>query len=82
MLRSLIQQQEKRAAGLVDFHSYANQPLGPMVDEFERHLIASNRTSEYIETTLARLQAVLGQCDFLRLVDIDCGKVEQWLLEK
>ena len=82
MLRTIVQRQEKQAAGLVDFQAYANQPLGPMVEEFERHLIAIGRTTEYVDTTLARLLAVLGGCQFLRLVDIDCTLVEQWLLEK
>jgi len=82
MLRDLINSQERSAAGLKDFRTVANQPLGPMVEEFERHLIASGLTSEYIDTTIARLKAVLGGCAFLRVVDIDCSKVEQWLLEK
>lgn len=82
MLRKLINSQERGAAGLKDFHAFANQPIGPMIEDFERHLIAIALSPEYIETTLARLKAVLLGCDFLRLVDIDCSKVEQWLLEK
>ena len=74
MLRAIVKRSDKQAAGIVDFHAYANQPLGPMVDEFERHLIAVGRTSDYIETTLARIQNVFHNCDFLRLIDIDCPK--------
>ena len=81
MLRSIIEQRDKQAAGLKDFHSYANQTLGPMVEEFESHLKAKGNSAQYVETTLARLQRVFSECNFLRLVDLECSAVEQWLYQ-
>ncbi len=78
-LRKLIDAQDRRAAGLVDYHSQTNQPLGPMIDDFQKHLTASGRTKDYIETMIGRIEKPFDGCGFLRLVDIDCGAVEQWL---
>ena len=72
MLRAIVERYDKEAAGLTDFHAYANQSLGPMVDEFERHLRASGLTAEYVEMTMDRIQSVFHECQFLRLVDIHC----------
>lgn len=82
MLRKIVEQGDKQAAGLTDFHAYANQSLGPMVDDFHRHLKASGLTDDYIEMTLGRVQNVFHECQFLRLIDTDCMKVEQWLFER
>ena len=79
MLAELIDSGDKEAAGIKDYRTHTNQPLGPMVEDFQNHLIATGRTIDYLETMVGRIQKVFNGCGFLRLVDIDCEIIAQWL---
>ncbi len=82
MLRSLVDAAERKAAGLVDYQTQTNQSTGDAVDAYRAHLTAKGNTADYVELTIARIEAVFDGCQFLRLVDLDADKASIWLHEQ
>ena len=85
MLAELVDQSDKVAAGLKDYRAVATQDLCDLIDDFERFLKTTpkkrggKRTQEYIDLTIVRIQKVFGGCGFLRLADVDCEAIAEWL---
>ena len=79
MLRGLIESAERTAAGLIDYRTQTNQPLGPLVDDYRAHLTAKGNTDDYVDLTITRIEAVFDGCQFLRIVDLNSDKAATWL---
>ena len=85
MLADIVEQTEKQAAGFKDYQAVAHQDLGQLVDDFETHLKTTpkkqggKRSAKYVAMIISRIQKVFGGCGFLRLSNIDCETISQWL---
>ena len=78
MLREMIEAAERRAAGVADY-SAQTQPLGELVNRYREHLLAKGNTDNYAETTIRRIETVLGACRFLRVSDLNAETTAAWL---
>ncbi len=79
MLRNLIEAAERKAAGVADYSSETQQPLGELVDRYHEHLLAKGNTKEYAGLTIRRIETVFGACQFLRIADLDSETAATWL---
>ena len=80
MLEALVDESERQAAGLVDYQAHSSQLLVPLIADFQRHLrTTKNRTAEYIDTTIRRIELVFEACGFIQLRDIETDKISCWL---
>ena len=82
MLRGLIESAERTAAGLIDYRTQTNQPLGPLVDDYRAHLTAKGNTDDYVDLTITRIEAVFDGCQFLRIVELNPDKAATWLYQQ
>ena len=69
--------------GLLDAQRTATaKPLSKHVKAFEEALAAKDNTTGYVNTTIARLKAVLKGCGFKYWGDIEASRVEVWLAKE
>jgi integrase len=68
------------AAGLVDpAEEHARTPLAEHAEDFRRYLAAKGNTPEYVAKILFRLTAVLDDCQFIKIADVQTSAVVEFL---
>ncbi len=71
---------ERLDAGLVDpTDRHAKRPLAEHAEDFRRYLAAKGNTAEYVGKVLYRLTAVLDECRFVRISEIQASALVEFL---
>jgi hypothetical protein len=63
----------------LDQAARADTPLAEHISAYEEHLESSGVTAVYRKDVLAAVRRVFGECQFMRVADLNRGAVEQWL---
>jgi len=67
-------------AGVVEpTDDHAKTPLREHADDFRRYLTARGNTADYVALVLFRLTAVLDECRFVRIADLQTSGVVEYL---
>ena len=83
MLNELVRQSEFGKAGLIDpFTEHVKRPLSEHVADFRRHLESKGNGATHVETTVARVEAIIAGCNFKFIADISASSVAGWLADR
>ena len=82
MLLNLVKKAERKAAGLADpFEDHRKRPLKEHFKEFIACLKNRGCCTEYMNSTEQRAEAILTECKFNRLDDIQASRVQIFLAD-
>jgi integrase len=71
---------EREHAGVIDpTDAHAKRPLAEHAEDFRRYLAAKSNTPPYVQLILFRLYAVLDDCRFVRVADVQAAAVVEFL---
>jgi integrase len=66
--------------GLIDPRSvHRSRPLSEHLEDYRRHMRDKNLSPRQIEETTARVEAVVGGCNFGRPADLSAGRIAEYL---
>ena len=79
----LVKKAERQQAGLTDPHEqHRRRPIAEHVAEFAENLADKDRTDEYIELTVQRVEDVVEGIGAKSISDIDGGRVASYLKDR
>ena len=83
MLNELVRHSELGMAGLTDpFEGHTTRPLAEHVADFRRHLESKGNGDTHVNTSVARVEAVIRGCGFKRIADVSASRVSDWLADR
>ncbi len=74
MLFKLVQDTERRLAGLLDAASdQLTRPVTEHIDEYRTHLVANARSEKHVKETIRLVTQVVNECGYRVLADLQSG---------
>ena len=80
MFGDLLHEAEKQQAGLIDrYDEHHRAPLTDHVTTFEAHLRNKDNTEKYVLELSGKVQRIITDCRFIRILDLSASAVESCL---
>ena len=79
----LVKEVEQAKEGIVDrFKEHRKRPLAEHIEDFKQYLLDKGNTKDYARLTHNRVKAILTDCKFTFITDVQPSRVQRYIAER